>query len=454
MRQMLRLLASEVRHNFRHMHNASFIRQRALRHASTQAKQPLKASVVSLRGVAAGVLVIASVYGVGGYFALKDTSVASIYEQYVPLGKNILDVLEDRQHRRRMRAREEYYEQKNATVTPYISKRSAVTSALSTTNTAAKRESLTSADLYSGDRGEAIAQFYDNAFNSALGSGAGASESEDPLSPELFFSAQSGTVGYEEKAYLPLVVLPDIRDPAIRDVAMRLNDLISSVNVSAVSDESVYGIARALKALGKDIKQKGGPDADIFRAKSKRFETLISAHNEIIKQAHDTDNPSEVKNEDTVELKGMLGAITQDYHKRLAREILQVERILVSHVNSRGRLGSGENSIEPSSLPPPIPASKPSSLMAKELAPQQNDLSLSPENRNLVLDLQVSFTFLIAELQKKRTTETVAPYIEGIQSTIEKSPIPKDELIKLALQGVFVPRDVDLTPIIDKILKQ
>ena len=61
----------------------------------------------------------------------------------------------------------------------------------------------------------------------------------------------SGTVGEEDREYLPLVLLPDDRDEIVNRAAMSINDLIAGYNAAAITEETVLSVSKALASVAQ-----------------------------------------------------------------------------------------------------------------------------------------------------------------------------------------------------------
>lgn len=368
---------------------------------------------------------LTGLYGAGVWWSLKnpDGTTYKIFEHYVPLGRDVLDHFEEKTHMANLMSRQQFYE-KQQSVKPYISK------------------------TYS----------HDNVIGANLnGTGGYASEVDeeleldDPLPPQQFFDAQSGTVGTSSRQYLPLVVLPNINDPVIHDVSMALNDLISSVNAAAVSDETVRAVAKRFRRLAESTSQKYPDDKTsikMFRHESVVFDSLVNAYQALRTEYGVPNVPPDQ---------------TRKYLKRISREILKVEPVLVSHCNKHNsngnnsrnmwtaasteeqrRQGSGSN------------LSASNSTAASHLNPQRDNhgmflppgTAVSPE----ILDLQLSFT-LLADALHMGSGIPIDHYIRSIRNTVEASrEEDKRKLVNQALERANIPADVDMDAIVGRIL--
>ena len=171
-------------------------------------------------------------YGSGIYYASVNEKFNRPFVKYVPLAGKIIDFLEEREYQNNIAARARRMQlEKEAALDTFYYRRSKVTSKLSTKPPVS---SVTSA-IDSNNSASSSADTKSNA-TSAL------SSTKDPLSPKRFFDAVSGTVG-EDRDYLPLVLLPDDQDKYLNKAAMSLNELISSFNSSAISEDTdVVGV--------------------------------------------------------------------------------------------------------------------------------------------------------------------------------------------------------------------
>lgn len=218
-------------------------------------------------------------------------------------------------------------------------------------------------------------------------------QEKDPLSPKLFFDAQSGNIS--ERDYLPLLLLPDIRDPLVHQVSFALNDLISSVNCSAASKETIRKTCLALDRLADNILKSHEDYSVIFHEKSKTLHDII--------ESSDID------------------------YKNLSNEILEIENLLVQHCNTRNTITN---------------------------KPIQHERITTTNYQKAILQLQMSFSLLISILHNKTTNSlSPNPYVDALKDTLSSfEKASREDLVKSALKDLTVPEDVDLKPIINDIV--
>ncbi|ANB11328.1 hypothetical protein AWJ20_4132 [Sugiyamaella lignohabitans] len=366
------------------------------------------ASVVSLYA--------ASTYAV---WSLQESnpSIYKTFDRHIPLGHYILEFLEERQYQEKMRTRKEFYDSQGS-VQPYVSR------------------------TYKGAAGDEQDDHSSHSKATSSGKGGSSSVTHDPLSPERFFDAKSGTVGLGEREYLPLILLPDTNNPVVHEISMSLNVLISSVNASAVSDETVNNVSQLFHRLSEETKSEKHlqQDSKLFEEEAQVFTSLVDAFKQVRPKAGSTDE-SEAR---------LYRQYAENYHKRLANEILRAENILIAHCNT---INATIREPRPFSLQPPV---KPSSTTSKINTTTTSSTSYAKPDFALpttdILELQISFNLLVSALHD-HTNLPLSPYIQGIKSAIAASNHSnKEELIHRALQGVRIPDDVDIKPIIQDVL--
>lgn len=374
---------------------------------------------------------LAGMYGATIWWSLRNPDGATYrtVERYVPLGREVLDHFEERKHMGNLKIHQKLYEKQQANK-PNVPK------------------SYSYDNFVSGEKDvDEHLGGSDGDVNRLYGWGDQMVIDEDPLPPEQFFDAQSGTVGTRTRKYLPLLVLPNINDPVIHDVSMALNDLISSVNASAVSDETVRAVAKRFQRLAESVSVKYPDDEasiNLFKHESVVFETLVNSYQGL--RVHY--GVPHVPNEQT-----------SRYHKRIAKEILKIEPLLVAHCNRHNALATGSGKLvytaESELAPLASIASSPKGTYATSRATQERNpmmltpaVSLSPE----LLDLQLSLT-LLAHALHTGTGVPVEHYIRSIRNMVRASgEEDKRKLVDQALQGANIPSDVDMAAIVGRIL--
>lgn len=348
--------------------------------ASTAARAPQASSSLATRRLKVAFNAVSGlvfIYVGGTMVAMENDGFYRVFDKYVPYGSQLLEHIEQYQHDKRMRSYQERVRtQQEQGTSPYIKRK------------------------YSNDGNEhgQQAQPHEVAAISSCGSNG---EGSDPLSPQRFFDAQSGNI--EERDYLPLVLLPDIRDPLIHRVSFALNDLIASVNASAASADTILNASTALQTLADDIQQSHKDYCDKFTEKAKALKEY--AENE--RSGHQL--------------------------KLLSDEIMAIENMLVQHVNTRN------SNVKPAE-------------QMKTTKQNNMPFSLVSSNSEVVLQLQLSFSQLIAILHNKSSIP-LGPYIQGLKEAVASFELgSRQELINNALNGLTIPDDVDLSPIINDII--
>lgn len=294
----------------------------------------------------------------GTWYALRNEAFLDTFERYVPFGGNVVDFFEERAHAEKMKSKEAFYHAQ-ASVEPYIS-----------------RKHLAANDENSAGR-------------------------HDPLAPHRFFDPGSGQVGLDQREYLPLVSLPETRDPLVTEASMALNDLISGVNASAVYTKSISDCAKRLRdiaAASPTLKAELLAQADTM--------------DQVVKRAGATP-----------------GAVTdRAVHVELAQAIVASEHLLVSHINSQG-LGD-------SRLTSTSSATKP-----------KKNTSWSMDQ---LIEVQVTLSLLIRALDRHNPIDG---YVRAIRKELAHVRGDKEALVLEALNGISVPKDVDLQPVLRDILR-
>uniref|UniRef100_A0A060TCX8 MICOS complex subunit MIC60 n=1 Tax=Blastobotrys adeninivorans TaxID=409370 RepID=A0A060TCX8_BLAAD len=342
--------------------------------------------------VAAGATAVGVGYLGVSYYVLDNPEALELMIRYVPGAEKLVDMIEEREHARKVKVKEQYYVQQGS-VEPYIRRKYPADSGSdlhSSTSSSFSSSSLNStASSRGGPDGDSATAALDS------------TDTRDPLASKHFFDAQSGIVTQDERDYLPLILMPDYKDPNIYQVCTALNDLISSLNASAASEDTVMAAAKALKTLSKSVDDKAY--RDIFADKASALHKLAKSRTEL--------SP-------------------QDYRSQLAQQILDTENHLVAHVNS--------------GVPPVQTSSSVSSSGPKLLTRH--------EYMDAVLQLQVNLVLLVSAIHNHSSG---SHYIAKARGTISQLPTRSERkrLINDALKGIHIPEDVDLTPVINDLLK-
>lgn len=369
-------------------------------------------------------LVLFSILGLGAgyfglaYYALDHESVYDVVEKYMPGGSALLDQLESWQHKQKVQIREQFYKDDNV-VTPYIKERKAQSA-----------KSAAQANV------------------------------EDPLTPERFFDAQSGTVSLEKKEYLPLMLLPDTRDPLVNRISMSLNDLIQSVNASAASADTVYAVSDGITELAVEIKSLHPKHANLLELEVIQLKELVDTHESVRKEfllIHPSGNVAPTL------------PFEMEYHNKLAREILNLERILVSHINTRNNSdGSGlpleKPNVQPSTVTKPAPriqGTEPPVIPTVPAAPSQETKHgvdwhtplfklASSQDFEKILELQLQLTLISAAISNN--IGGIDEYVNNMKDLLASSQ-NKEALVNEALKGIKVPENVDISAFINEVVK-
>lgn len=458
------------------------------------------------------------------------------YEKYVPYGNTVIDFLEERDFQSKLSQRvrklkEEdlnhsfYYRKLEASQAatllsppsssspstssssaskPADSAVSSITSALATsTSSVSSLTSRLDEEISPEDREKEESRQRQSRATSAL-------NSKDPLAPSRFFDAVSGTVG-QGRDYLPLVLLPDESDEDIIRVAMSLNDLISSINASVVTEDSVLSVTRTLEELARAKAQIKPRYADALLVRSQHFDALHQSYRllwdeYLDAQASSDANPAAAK---------ATNSVLAEYSHRLAREVTDTEMLLVKLCNSTRDMEMTEEEKDQQHQIDRYRYSKDAKIRAKEviaatkakaLAAAQEEAAapvvttstktateaapatvtpaeaavsssssskarsasqkakLDPkyygaiEPSDISLKLELALTLLVNALQQ-HSSVPLGPYIQGVREAVDygtlsvyKTAAPPAKLIHDALQAISVPSDVDLAPVLDDII--
>lgn len=383
------------------------------------AKHRASLALISILGLGAGYLGLA-------YYALDHESVYDVVEKYMPGGSALLDQLESWQHKQKVQIREQFYKDDNV-VAPYIRERK-VHSAKS----------------------------------------AAQANVEDPLTPERFFDAQSGTVSLEKKEYLPLMLLPDTRDPLVNRISMSLNDLIQSVNASAASADTVYAVSDGITELAVEIKSMHPKHANLLELEVIQLKDLVDTH-ESVKKEYQLIHPT-----------GTVAStlpFEMEYHNKLAREILNLERILVSHINTRNNsadsgarraadltIQSSVVAISPPRIQVPEPPVIPQAPSSQETKTTKSENPAKPaadwhaplfklassQDFEKILELQLQLTLISAAISNN--IGGIDEYVDNMRDLLATSQ-NKEALLNEALRGIKVPENVDMSAFINEVVK-
>ena len=395
--------------------------------------------------VEAGSLV-ALAYGSGVYYSSVNPEFQKTFVKYVPLGGTIIDFLEEREYQNNLGAQANRQRSSPSATT------SSVVSALENRSSSSSLTSKMTEELTAEEKLKQDIPSNSNATS--------AKSSKDPLSPKRFFNAVSGTVGDEDRDYLPLVLLPDDHDEIVNKAAMSLNDLISSFNASAIAEETVLSVSQTLANVAQNNAAVAPHYAQVIMIKSENFNKLYQNYRLIWEEYLNTQE--QIAGHET-SLKS--NPVFADYNKKMAEEITETELLLVKLINA-GRRGRDLDVNDPEYIKFKNSAInkkkyKPSVILSTKSQPEllEGPAALTSYDVNygafdgsdISLRLKLALTLLVSALQKQ---SPVASYIQGVRDAIAKYPddSKRETAINEALSSIAVPEDVDLQPVLHDIL--
>lgn len=417
------------------------------------------------------------------------------FQKYVPYSSVVIDYLEERKHQSRVSTRAiKSHESQNLNqdfyykrVDPELSQSIFGSSNSSSSSSAHPASSVTSAKLPTSNASSLTSRLEDEISDeekkkkgSQSSSATSALSSKDPLAPERFFDSGSGTVG-KKRAYLPLVLLPDHSDKQINKVAMSLNELITSINSSVVTEETVLNVKKRLEELANSRAGDRPHYANEILVKSHNFDTLYRSFKLLWDEYLDAQGLENTSPDNTV--------IAQ-YTKKLAKEVADTELLLVKLVNSNTDLEYTEEQKIAEHHHSPYyhshrirPRSKDSESFdtdsqkdakpASSSSDSQSTYSTKPflsesldtqsfggvDSSDISIKLELALTLLVTALQEKSSVP-LGPYIEGVREALEKpftskytTPSSREHFISEVLKTVSVSSDVDLKPVLNDILE-
>lgn len=394
---------------------------------------------------------VAITYGVGVYYASVNSNFHNTFTTYVPLAGTIIDFLEERDYQKKFKIITHKEAQKNS-----VPLTSAIEQSTSSSSLASEQDELTKTKKVS-----------------ANSSATSAKSNKDPLSPKNFFNAVSGTVGEEDREYLPLVLLPDDRDELVNRAAMSLNDLIAGYNASAITEETVLSVSKTLASLAQNSASIAPHYAQVIMHKSENFKKLYQGYQII------WDEYLEKQDENQLAAANSRKAnpVFADYNHRLAEEINETELLLVKFINA-GKRGSDLDTSDVEYVKfQKIKLESPKKKVYTPLTMSSTCSSIDRQNSNNYMDcatagaskydaayggfdgsdmalrVELALTLLVTALQHENTP-VVATYIQGVRDAVATCPddTSRESIINEALKCVTVPKDLDLRPVLHDII--
>ncbi|KAF5105478.1 hypothetical protein DV453_004801 [Geotrichum candidum] len=392
---------------------------------------------------------VAAAYGAGVYYASINSNFHKTFTTYVPLASTVIDFLEERKHQKNFKTISHKEAEKNS-----VQLTSAVEKSIGSSSLASEQD-----ELASGAKAKKV---------SANSSATSAKSNKDPLSPKRFFNAVSGTVGEEDREYLPLVLLPDDRDEIVNRAAMSINDLIAGYNAAAVTEETVLSVSKALASVAQSSATIAPRYAQVIMHKSENFKQLYQGYqliwNEYLEKQDE--NQMAVNNLKT-------NPVIANYNHRLAEEINETELLLVKFINA-GKRGSDLNMNDPEYVrfkklnsaapkkahtpltPPDSSRTQSSSTYIESATATANKFDAAYggfDGSDTALRVELALMLLVTALQRENTP-VISAYIQGLRDAVATCPddASRESVINEALKSVPVPKDLDLRPILHDII--
>ncbi|KAG5363208.1 MICOS complex subunit MIC60 [Yarrowia sp. B02] len=284
----------------------------------------------------------------------------------------------------------------------------------------------------------------------ALSSKGSKKEYFDPLTENQgnFFDPSSGVVAEEHKEYLPLILLHDSADHAARHSAMALNDLISSINTSIVTNESVKNVSDSLVQLSAFVAENH-PEiqtqlSERLGEKAKRFHALGEHYHTIIQDflQNEVEHGPHQGHAAEVELTIYETDKMRDLRKNVIQEIHDTEDLLVKYCNRYSRpegpvaevITRRVPTVETVTLEPIDQAGFDASKYKKQISAAEQSLAV-----------------LVAAVQHSSVLG-VDPFVEGVRQALNSvDGGDRAKILTEALKNVTIPSDVNLAPYLEKI---
>lgn len=276
----------------------------------------------------------------------------------------------------------------------------------------------------------------------------------DPLTQNQgnFFDPSSGVVAEYHKEYLPLILLHDSADHAARHSAMALNDLISSINTSIVTNESVENVSDSLIKLS-DFVKVNHPEiqtqlSERLGEKAKRFNTLGEHYHQIIQDflEKEVEHGPHQGHAAEVELTIYETDKMRELRQNVIQEIHDTEDLLVKYCNRYSRPEGPVAEVITRRIPTVEtitlePVSTPAASAQFDAAKYRSQISAAEQ----------SLAVLVAAAQHSSVIG-IDPFIEGVKQAVKNVEVgDRSKIISEALKNVTVPNDVNITPYLEQI---
>lgn len=269
---------------------------------------------------------------------------------------------------------------------------------------------------------------------------------------------------------MPLILLPDDSDPQLNLAAMSLNDLISSFNANAISEDTVLKVSKTLADVAQSNARVAPRYAQVIMYKSAKFDRLYRNYRLIWEEYLEAQEQLADNKKTGIRSNPVLA----DYSRKLSEEITETEMLLANLLNS-GKRGNDLTPTDPEYVKYKKAAAdlkKRNSALALQnnsTIPVVTSTSTTPsteqqkpegsfgsiDGSDITLRLKLALTLLVTALQQ-HSKVPLGPYIQGVREAMSSYPesaiSAKEKLIHEALQGIAVPEEVDLNPILHDIL--
>lgn len=400
---------------------------------------------------------LAIAYGGGVYYSSLNDEFQSQFVKYVPLAGTLIDFLEEREFQRNGARASTAHQSHNHSV-----QNSLPSSIISALEQRSKSSSLTSRMMEELTEEEKLEHR-----KSSNSSATSALLSSDPLSSKQFFNAVSGTVDNNgERDYLPLVLVPDDRDATINQAVMSLNDLISSFNAYAISEETMLAVSQTLASVAQKNAENLPCYAQVIMFKSQKFGDLYRSYRLIWDEYLDTQDQLAGETDPASNIQKS-NPVLADYKRKVAEEITETELLLVHLVNSSGR-GIDLDAKDPEYIQFKTASSLEKKRAkfrydAQKLAATSSSVQGPPISKSELLyggidgsdnslKLKLALTLLVGALQRHTPA---ASYIQGVRDAVSSCPndiTVRENIINKALESITVPEEVDLKSVLHDIL--
>lgn len=252
------------------------------------------------------------IYGVGAYYALENDDVHDIFVDYVPLGDQLIALIEDRRFKQR------------------FTSLSAVTQATSEGSSAPRGLDSVRVST-SGATWKAVDEPLDKpgAIN-IMKPGPHLSASKDGATPV----ERKKVVKEQPRVSLPTIPVPINADDHIKSSIAALNEFIKSINESAHSPEHVEKISKEVISLAQSITEI----KDTFKAQlSEKIEAEVSKAGTVVegKTTELRDAVAALEEKWTQEFYEEKKRLQSSYEERLKNEVDAASKVISTHAQNQ-----------------------------------------------------------------------------------------------------------------------